>query len=347
MTKHVLIDRLADIAPKLSPGAGPKLNRISQHESVVNVRYVTDFPTCNFACEYCIAGHGETSPMKERDWDAKRYLKITENLAKLPFPINVRFGVAGEFFVDKTLVDGARQLSHAPNIHSLNLITNLSFNYRQYKKILKGYRQDNLAIVASFHPTEVKDHQAWFDTAAAIAGDYDFSALLVGYPPLIDKISVYRDELKKRNIETFVQPFIGPYEGKQYPQNYTEAEHALLTDIMYSRHDVEYLLNLKKPGMCNAGFKSLYINPRGIVYPCGMAKYKTPIGDFTKGPELQLNSAPQPCPAQKCNCDTENINTVSFEQFYELDALNQHRYRYRFTDAASQDHRLDEWNIQY
>jgi MoaA/NifB/PqqE/SkfB family radical SAM enzyme len=313
----------------------------------INIRYVTDYPKCNYFCTYCIAGHGEAFPEKPRRWNPQRYLRITKNLAKLPFKINVRLGVAGEFFLDKTLCKGACSLSHSTNTVSVNLITNLSFSYKQYKKILDEFCEGKVAIVASFHPTEIKDHELWLDTASAMAEVYDFAVILVAYPPLIDKIAEYKGKLNARKIETFIQPFMGPYGKKHYPNDYTTDERDLLRDQMYSRHDYEFLLNLKKPGLCNAGYKSLFINPDGVVYPCGMGSYSVPLGNLSCDHQLELRSKAMPCPFNTCPCDTENVNTVQHQLYYESDSINQHKYHYRFRKESVYDERYDEWNIQY
>jgi hypothetical protein len=315
--------------------------------NIVNVRFATAFPRCNYSCTYCIAGHGEVFPARESRWDPERYERIVENLTRLRFPFNIRLGVAGEFFLDRTLIDGARRLSTASQTVSINLITNLSFRYRQYKALMAGFREDKIAIVASFHPSEVKDHDAWLETATAMAADYDFAAVLVAYPPLLGGIAGYRAELLARGIETFVQPFIGVLGTKSYPRDYSAEERSFLRGIMYSRHDVEYLLNLKKPGLCKAGFRSIFVNPEGLVFPCGMGTYSEPLGNLAEGPDLKLRADVKPCPFQACQCDTENINTVQFGVHYERDSANQHKYRYRFREAALADHHLDEWEIDY
>src|SRR5579871_929398 len=128
---------------------------------MLNVRYFTAFPKCNYSCTYCIAGHGEAFPKRESPWNPERYLVIIENLTKLPFKINIRLGVDGEFFLDRTLIEGARRLSLSSNVVSLNLITNLSFSYSQYKRLFSGFREEKIAIIASFHPGEVGNHAAW------------------------------------------------------------------------------------------------------------------------------------------------------------------------------------------
>jgi hypothetical protein len=149
---------------------------------MLNIRYYTDYPTCNLSCSYCIAGHGDKSPKPQSQWDEQRFLAIVDNIGKLPYDVNIRFWVGGEFFVSRTLVDAARRLSHRPNIVSVNLVTNLTLLLKQYEKLFSGYRMDKVAVVTSFHPTEIKDHEAWFDKAVKFHSRLDFAVCLVAFP---------------------------------------------------------------------------------------------------------------------------------------------------------------------
>ncbi len=320
---------------------------MTPQEPVINIRYITDYPKCNFSCVYCIAGHGEVTESRERHWDADRYASIINNMTRIPHKINVRIGVAGEFFLDKNLVDGASRLSHSDNVASVNLITNLSFKHHQYQKIFESYQSEKVAIVASFHPGEIDDIAQWSNVAEKISREYDFSVVMVAFPPLLADLKQHYQSLKDRGLEVFIQPFIGFWDKKHYPQAYTDAEKELIKSVMYSRHDYEFLMQLKKPGLCNAGHSSLFVNPHGLVYPCGMGSYEHSIGDLSQSPELKLRTHAAPCPFSQCQCDTENINTVQFAQYYKLDALNQHKYQYRFAEEALLDPRVDEWQISY
>lgn len=314
---------------------------------VVNMRYITDYPKCNFSCVYCIAGHGEVTQGRQRHWDATRYKSIINNIGKLPFKLNVRLGVAGEFFLDKSLIQGAEDLSHCENVASVNLITNLSFKFSQYKKIFAPFDESKIALVASYHPGQIKDPLKWIETAENMSKDYDFAVVLVAFPPMLKQINSIYKELKAKNLQVFTQPFIGKWDGKDYPDDYKDEEENLLRTMMYSRHDYEFLLKLKKPGLCNAGYKSIFVNPFGEVFPCGMGKYEKSIGNLAETAAVELNTKPLPCSFSKCQCDTENINTVKFEQYYTRDSLNQHSYIYNFENEAKTNKLLDEWQISY
>jgi MoaA/NifB/PqqE/SkfB family radical SAM enzyme len=312
----------------------------------LNIRYMTAYPTCNLRCNYCIAGHGDKHPKPQSQWDEQRFLTIIDNIGKLPYDIDIRLGVEGEFFVSRTLVDGARQLSHCNNIVSLNLITNLTFSLMQYDTLFAGYRLDKVAVVASFHPTEIKDHEAWFDKAAEFNRRFDFAVCLIAFPDLLQGMATTKRKLEGRGVQVFVQPYIGEHRGKYYPQDYSDEERAILQREMYSRHDYEFQLNLKRPGLCHAGHTAIFVSPQGKVFPCGK-EYPEPLGDLSQSPDLLLGDSPTPCRFQTCQCPTENYNTVVFESYYKRSGNNQHKYEYRFQDLAQKDERFGEWNVQY
>jgi MoaA/NifB/PqqE/SkfB family radical SAM enzyme len=314
-------------------------------KDIINVRFYTEYDVCNFSCEYCIAGQNKKSELNH-NFSAEQYLKIIKEVMQLPFTMNIRIGLAGEFFLNKVLLEGGRLLSNSKNINYLNLITNLSFDYETYKKLLKGYNQNKVAIVASYHPTQIKDKRRWLDTAIKLNNEYDFSVILVAYPPLLKELLLLKNELMQVGLEVFIQGYIGIYDKKQYPVSYTIDEKAFLRTIMYSRHDYEFFINCKKPGLCNAGYKSLFINKTGDVLSCGMGK-GVKLGNLLENRKLLFFDNPRPCVHETCTCDTENINTLIFEQYYIMKGKNQHKYNYRFKKFVNYIKELDEWEISY
>lgn len=315
-------------------------------EGSINVRFYTDFDVCNYSCPYCIAGQNNKRDTTSR-WDPTNFITIIRGLARLPQRINVRLGVGGEFFLNQTLIEGARLLSLAKNVRSLNLITNLSFPIERYEKSFLDFDQSKIAIVASYHPTEIKDKQGWFETALYMNKSFDFAAVLVAYPPLIKDLPAIRDQLNSEGIEVFVQGFIGNYEGREYPAAYSEEEKQVLREVFYSRHDYEFFVRVKKPGLCNAGYRSFYVDMSGLVRPCGMGSNSPVLGNLLIDTRIQLFDGPRPCMFDSCLCDTENLNTVIFEQHYIRSGLNQHKFVYRFRDEAKTMPKMDEWEIEY
>ncbi len=309
------------------------------------IRYTTDYATCNYKCEYCIVGHH--SGKRVTQWEGARYLKILANAARLPYMIRMRIGVSGEFFLNHQLVDGARELSRAGNVSSLNLITNLSLPWKQYERMLAGFQLDRLGVVASFHPSQVENREEWIGTALRMAQCVDFCVVVVAYPPFLNELTDHVDWLKRNGIETVVQPFIGDIGpltllqrvgakvrrrfgmkiAESYPRRYTKDEHDLIRRLMYSEHDIKYLLDLKKPGMCNAGYRSVCVDSSGLIYRCGRGRSGESIGDLLHATDIRLVDGSRPCPFATCQCDTDITNIVEFADRYQFTGINHHKYR--------------------
>jgi hypothetical protein len=64
-------------------------------------------------------------------------------------------------------------------------------------------------------------------------------------------------------------------------------------------------------------------------------------------PEIALTSGPMACPVNTCQCDTENINTVIFENHYRWTGPNQHKFVYKHTEDIAKHPWMDEWAIPY
>ncbi len=320
---------------------------------VVNVRLHTGFTRCNFSCRYCIAGHGEATTdefgdpvLDDPTWDEARLRRIVANLCRLPYRLNVRLRVPGEIFLNKRLVRIAEEMTHADNIFSLNLLTNLSLMRHQYERILSGFDAQKLAIVASYHPTEIRNEAAWLESARWANARFDFAVILVADPPLLATLEGNYRKLRAEGFSVFIQPYIGVYQGRVYPNSYSADERALVGGLMYSRHDLEFLLKLVKPGLCHAGANSFYVAEDGRVFPCG-SNETDEIANLAVSPLVRLHDGPGPCPFRTCQCDTDNMNTVVFASHYEMTGINQHKYRYRFDERARGDARWSQWNVPY
>ena len=337
----------------------------------LKVRFGTGWDTCNYHCEYCVTdqpigdnaeaaeslpiltriGNAVTDPTRvvskvasigkklagqSEDgptigWDESKYLKVIDRFGELPYGMDVRIGVGGETFINKTVVEGARRLSNHDNTVAVNLISNLSFSFKQYQKIFQGFDLSRVALVCSFHPTEIKDIDRWIDTAASVNEIVDLAIVLVAWPPLMKDLEENKNRLEAVGLEVFVQAFHGWHEERKYPESYSAADRELLREVFYSQHDFDHMVQLKQPGDCYAGVDYVYVDINGNVSRCGT--YKTPIGNLFDG--FQLLSSPAACPGTECWCDTENLNTVEFRENYELVGLNQHKYVRRSSDVVS------------
>jgi sulfatase maturation enzyme AslB (radical SAM superfamily) len=335
-----------------------------ENQPRLKVRFGTGWDLCNYDCEYCVTHQpigdneekptlpiltrisnnitnptavaakvaaigkkitGQSAEPEGAGWDEEKYLRVIDRFAELPYAMDVRIGVGGETFINKKVVEGARRLSNHDNTLAVNLISNLSFSFKQYEKIFQGFDLSRVALVCSFHPTEIKDIDKWIATAVEVNQVVDLAIVLVAWPPLLPTIVENKKRLEDNGLEVFVQAFHGWNEENKYPESYSPQDRELLRSVFYSEHDFEHMVELKQPGSCYAGVDYIYVDINGNVSRCGT--YKTPMGNLFE--DLKLMESPTICPGTECWCDTENLNTVEFRNTYQLVGLNQHKYKLR------------------
>ena len=335
-----------------------------ENQPRLKVRFGTGWDLCNYDCEYCVTHQpigdneekttlpiltrisnnitnptavaakvaaigkkitGQSAEPEGAVWDEDKYLRVIDRFSELPYAMDVRIGVGGETFINKKVVEGARRLSNHDNTLAVNLISNLSFSFKQYEKIFQGFDLSRVALVCSFHPTEIKDIDKWIATAVEVNQVVDLAIVLVAWPPLLPTIVENKKRLEDNGLEVFVQAFHGWHEENKYPESYSPQDRELLRSVFYSDHDFEHMVELKQPGACYAGVDYIYVDINGNVSRCGT--YKTPMGNLFE--DLKLMDSPTMCPGTECWCDTENLNTVEFRDTYQLVGLNQHKYKLR------------------
>lgn len=335
-----------------------------ENQPRLKVRFGTGWDLCNYDCEYCVTHQpigdneekttlpiltrisnnitnptavaakvaaigkkitGQSAEPEGAGWDEEKYLRVIDRFAELPYAMDVRIGVGGETFINKKVVEGARRLSNHDNTLAVNLISNLSFSFKQYEKIFQGFDLSRVALVCSFHPTEIKDIDKWIATAVEVNQVVDLAIVLVAWPPLLPTLVENKKRLEDNGLDVFVQAFHGWNEENKYPESYSLQDRELLRSVFYSEHDFEHMVELKQPGPCYAGVDYIYVDINGSVSRCGT--YKTPMGNLFE--DLKLMESPTMCPGTECWCDTENLNTVEFRNTYQLVGLNQHKYKLR------------------
>jgi len=312
----------------------------------LSVRLPNHFRQCNFHCPYCVADlHAEN--VRYRWPHRENHRLILENLLKTPFELSLRLGPAGEFFLSKDLIEDTRYMSNQPQVAAIDLITNAALPRKVYERAFTETDTSKLAMTVSYHPTDVKDLDKWKDNVRYLQSLMPVSLVIVAYPPLLYLLPRIQEDVRDLNIPISVNGFIGSFNGKEYPYAYTDQEKSLLRTLSRSRHEYEYWIAGKRPGLCRAGMTSIYVDVEtGNVFSCGMP-VKHHLGELLTGPNFQLLGGPTPCLNRLCMCDSENYNPVVFDQYYERTGVGLRQYRYRYADLAKQDPRFDEWNIEY
>ena len=201
------------------------------------------------------------------------------------------FTGGGEPLLVNNIVDACIEISKK---HFVSLHTNLTTSrIAEFSDKIDPERV--IFIIASLHIKEL-ERLNLLDTYL-----YNFHLLrnngftivpsVVAYPPLLDEIGRYKEFFKERELNLHFDLFQGVYNGKKYPDSYTEEEMSILG------------LNIKEIGfvnqkrqLCNAGYNAGIINPKGNVFQCG--KMRKPMGNIYK--KIEFNDNLIRCPFNTC-----------------------------------------------
>jgi MoaA/NifB/PqqE/SkfB family radical SAM enzyme len=130
----------------------------------------------------------------------------------------------------------------------------------------------------------------------------DIRASCVLYPGHLDRMDEVKDRFQKASITIGFYPYIGEYEGRKFPDEYSEQEIAIIKRLpVWHQSSRESGVQIPRTRgiLCYAGVKTLYINPDGEIRRC--TPMNAIMGNVFDG-DFSLLKKPEPCPVEKCDC---------------------------------------------
>lgn len=253
---------------------------------------------CNYHCDYCIANNiddiiiqrrGDLSQMqkeialkertrftKERDLlkskiskEGKRFIaqKIVEYIKKSRRKVIVTL-TGGEIFLEKQLIEIFNHL--APHCDVI-LDTNLSL-FERIKDFLQSVDIKKIQLLyISFHPTEILEKKKLdeFIEMVKLLKSTQLKYLIhyIYHPKITEKYHKLIYGLNANGIEIMPKPFVGQYNDKFYPEDYTQEERKKIVGI-----EERYIQNFPKKistnVTCVGGKDMIQIDPIGMIYRC-------------------------------------------------------------------------------
>lgn len=256
---------------------------------------------CNYHCSYCHA----PKPW-HKDVPAAVYLTVKE-LMKAWEDIYKRYG---SWYI---LISGGepsaypnflKLITNLSQIHFVELCTNLSWDVIPF---IDNINPKMVKVGTSFHP-EFADLNVFIDKVKLLKEKgFNADVNFVPHPTLLSRLSEYKDRFGEAGIQFKLQPFIGDYEKRRYPQGYTENEKKYF-EIFEDECNINTLdfkttekSNTTQGQLCRMGQNYSFIHPDGEVHRC--CKDKTiSLGNIFKG-TFALLEEPVSCNAQECNCN--------------------------------------------
>ena len=245
---------------------------------VLDVWCITDMVLCNFECPYCCAYKVVTRKKVWHEEDSyKRFLRITERLAQVPYKLRVRLQTLGEPFVSREFMERAAWLSGRENISFVELVTNGSLFTKRLKSIEEdGGDLSKISLWVTFHHTEIAMDKflEQVEYADELGTFVVVNTLLFPHPlPMVQEL---HEKCKERGLRINVDP--------GYRDGGSSYDHGALIPILAEPNGKEILYDLAANEnvldanlraavsadgeLCSAGGDYFIILPDGRVGPC-------------------------------------------------------------------------------
>ncbi|MHB9154391.1 MAG: radical SAM protein [Endomicrobiales bacterium] len=259
---------------------------------------------CNFRCPYCW-WHGRWEELGPRN----RYPGL-EALTRVWKRIHEKYGEAhieiagGEPSIYPGFADFMKELLR---YHTVGMMTNLSGDL---EPLLAGAPREllgRLKIGATFHPL-FADLDTFIKKAVRIRKTgMSLGILYLAYPPQVKDIPRYKKVFAENDLFFSVSTFWGTYQGRDYPQSYTDEERRIINLELGERKGEKFQTEplVTQGKLCNAGHTYAIIHPEGEVLRCGGGSWKGEniiLGNLFDD-SFALWDAPRPCHSQYCPCN--------------------------------------------
>jgi MoaA/NifB/PqqE/SkfB family radical SAM enzyme len=176
----------------------------------------------------------------------------------------------------------------------INITTNTSTGLEEFAALADPAK---ISISLSFHP-EYHDIEKFTGTMTRLR-QKGFTGCnnIVAYPPFLPRLAAQLKRFEEAGHPVKINPFIGGYQGRNYPESFSPEEKALIgMDKGWGER------KRRKHLECGAGHNSALILPDGNVTRCGQAGDGAIFANFFD-PDFRLLEAPSPCAEEFCPCD--------------------------------------------
>ncbi|GAA0426181.1 hypothetical protein Acor_54810 [Acrocarpospora corrugata] len=253
---------------------------------------------CNFFCEYC---HPQIRyVLNKKDLNEPSPELVVRRFNETGRTCLVHMS-GGEPFLFPGFVELCAGLTER---HHISINTNLaSDDVAAFVRSVDPGR--TVKIVAALHVPERE--RLGLDLSSFAANyhllrerGFDVDALYVLYPPLLSRLAGDLDLLHELGVEHIrAKVFKGVYEGRRYPEAYTEDERKMILansgDYVFNKPYLDGMLSFRgRP--CTAGMSSFKVTVTGEVRRC--ASVPTSYGNFYDGTFAPADK-PEPCPAKR------------------------------------------------
>ncbi len=255
--------------------------------------------SCNFRCPYC---------WHANKWEEFRKKNVYPGLEKLIQVWKRIYDLYGKCHIDilggepSIYPDINELLLELIKCHEVWLTTNLSGDFDKLIDSVSPDLVNNIRMATTFHPM-FANLDTFLSKAIKIKNKIKHDVVYLAYPPQIKDLEKYKKIFEQNGLTFSVLTFWGTYNGKKYPDSYTDEEKKIIGLSLASRSGEKFQTEqfVPKEKLCNAGHKYALIDPDGRCLSCGGIALDIKKNIFDS--DFKLLDKPMKCPSQKCPCN--------------------------------------------
>lgn len=254
--------------------------------------------SCNFRCPYCwfYKSWAEISKrniyLSPKEWMA-HWQRVYDKYGSVHIEIT-----GGEPFIYPHFTELVKELSR---IHSVGIITNLSVEVEDF---IKAVDASKVNVTPTFHPFFANFDKFSRKALLLKEGGICSHIFYLAYPPQVRLVKYYSEKFSSLGVPMEVLPFQGQYNGKSYPQDYTQEEKRQIEPYLGygGRERIQPQANQAKGRLCRAGEVYSNIKSDGSVFRCGgHDQDEESIGNLLNN-DFKLLDEPSFCKSDFCPC---------------------------------------------
>lgn len=260
--------------------------------------------SCNYKCSYCFFNKiWDQLSVENRYPGVGKWIKVWDDVFRKYGKCHIHI-TGGEPTIYPDFFELVKGISKN---HTVTIDTNLSFDA---SAVIGKLMPQNVSFTATFHPL-FADLNLFLKKSTQLKNSNFYSLVeFVAYPPQLEKIQECRVKFAEINIPFKIGPFRGEFNGKSYPEGYSQQEKILIedcssstsTDLQMNWYGEEQKKEKKAEKICRMGHMYAKIRPDGSIYRCCKVKDSGKLGNMLDGFFKLLDEA-KPCEySDECNC---------------------------------------------
>jgi MoaA/NifB/PqqE/SkfB family radical SAM enzyme len=262
---------------------------------------------CNYRCEYCFFAKKWGEMAKENRYPGLDVWKhIWDDVYKRYGSAHIHIS-GGEPFTYPSFIELVEYLTQS---YTVEFDTNLSFDVEEFiSKITPG----KVKFATAFHPNFVSLKEYLEKVLKLKKSGFDIGINYVSYPLQLKRMKEYKTVFEQHQISFTIMPFRGEFEGKAYPQGYSEEEKELIIECDSNLTISSKMIGwygkdkLSRKGLvCRMGQMYTKIHPNGDAFRCCFINDKGKLGNLIDG-TFRLWDEPKLCEYPECPCWTAMV----------------------------------------